>query len=71
MKVLITSPGRLMRGTQILVRHHGSYSEYVVRIDVTYMFPLAHLLMTQRIYSTFKPPNSPVKLLKLIFFLQH
>ena len=28
----------------------------------------AHLLMTQCIYSTFKPPSSPMKLLKLIFF---
>ena len=50
MKVLITSPDQLMRGTQILVRHHGSYSEYVVRVNAAYMFPLTHLLMTQRIY---------------------
>ena len=30
-KVLITSPGRLMRGTKILVRQNGQFSEYVVR----------------------------------------
>lgn len=30
-KVLITSPGRLTRGTKILVRQNGQFSEYVVR----------------------------------------
>ena len=31
MKVLITSQGRLTRGTKIFVRHPGSSSEYEVR----------------------------------------
>ena len=30
-KVLITSPGRLTRGTKILVQQNGQFSEYVVR----------------------------------------
>ncbi|XP_022787242.1 von Willebrand factor D and EGF domain-containing protein-like [Stylophora pistillata] len=32
MKVEITSPGRLMRGTKILVGQRGGYTEYVVRL---------------------------------------
>lgn len=33
-KVLITSPGRLTRGTKILVRQNGQFSEYVVRSNL-------------------------------------